>query len=136
MVIRKLKARPGVRKSLASGLKARKVLKAKKPAFKRQEGWRHAKLKDSWRSPKGRHSKLRLREKARGSVVSIGYGSPRDVQGVNRLGYREVRVSTPSEIESLNPREEMIVISASVGRRKREDILKLAAEKKIHVANA
>ena len=53
MVERKMKVRKEVRKSLAMELKARKAVKEKKPSFKRQEGYRHVKLKDSWRKPKG-----------------------------------------------------------------------------------
>jgi large subunit ribosomal protein L32e len=134
------KAKPAgkapVRKEAASGLRARKTLKSKKPAFKRQEGWRHAKLKDAWRKPKGRHSKQRKGEKARGKTVRIGYGSPSEVKGLNRLGYREVRVHGPGDIEGLDPREEMVVIASSVGRKKREELLKIAAEKNLHVANS
>lgn len=134
------KAKPAgkvpVRKDVATRLKARKTLKTRKPGFKRQEGWRHAKLKDAWRKPKGRHSKQRKGEKARGKTVRIGYGSPSDVKDLNRLGYREVRVHSPGEMEGLDPREEMAVIASSVGRKKKEELLKLAAEKKIHVANA
>ena len=125
-----------VRKSLAARLRIRKTLKIKKPGFKRQEGFKHAKLKDTWRKPKGRHSKQRRREKARGKVVSIGFGSPSDVKGINRLGYREVIVSSPVDLEKMNPREEMMVIASAVGKRKREELIKLAAEKKVHVANA
>jgi large subunit ribosomal protein L32e len=130
-----LKPRPKPRKEVAAGLKSRKAAKSKKPAFKRQEGFKHVKLKDSWRRPRGKHSKLRKREKARGRVPSPGYGSPRDVRGLNRLGYREVRVSTPKDLESLNPKEEMAVISSTVGKRKREELIKQASDKKVQVVN-
>jgi len=136
MVIKSAKTGPGVRKPLASRLKIRKVLKGRKPSFQRQEGYRHVKLKDGWRRPRGKQSKLRMREKARGSLPGAGYGSPRDVRGLNRLGYREVIVSTPSDLEALNSREEMAVIAGAVGRKKREEIVKLAGEKKIHISNA
>lgn len=125
-----------VRKSLASKLKARKVLKARKPAFKRQEGFKHVKLKDSWRRPRGKHSKLRKQEKARGSLPKAGYGSPSDVRGLNRMGYRDVRVSTLRELDAIDPKEEMAVISGTVGKKRREELIKLAAEKKVHVSNA
>ncbi|MCK4715035.1 MAG: 50S ribosomal protein L32e [Candidatus Aenigmarchaeota archaeon] len=134
-MIKAVKSRPDVRKSLASKLRARKTLKGKKPAFQRQEGYRHVKLKDGWRRPRGKQSKLRMREKARGSLPGAGYGSPRGVRGLNRLGYREVLVNTPSELADLNPREEMAVIAGAVGRKKREEIVRFAQEKKIHVSN-
>jgi large subunit ribosomal protein L32e len=133
---KKLKPRAKPRKDVSSKLKSRKAVKSRKPGFKRQEGFKHVKLKDAWRRPRGKHSKLRKREKARGSLPSPGYGSPREVRGLNRMGYREVRVSTPRELENLNPREEMALIASTVGKRKREEILKLASERKIQVANA
>lgn len=125
-----------VRKSLASRLKARKALKSRKPAFKRQEGFRHVKLKDSWRRPRGKHSKLRKQEKARGSIPKAGYGSPSDVRGLNRMGYREVRVSTLKELEAIDPKEEMAVISGTVGKKRREELVKAASERKLHISNA
>ena len=125
-----------VRKSLASKLRARKSVKSKKPEFRRQEGYRHVKLRDTWRRPKGKHSKLRKHEKARGSRPKMGYGSPSDVRGLNRMGYREIMVSNLRDLESMDPREEMAVISGTVGRKKREEIVKAASEKKIHVSNA
>jgi large subunit ribosomal protein L32e len=126
-------SRPG---ELTSKLKARRALKARRPAFKRQEGYRHVKLKNVWRRPRGRHSKLRLREKARGGLPGAGHGSPREVRGLNRLGYREVRVSTARDLGALNPREEMAVLSGTLGKRRREELLKLAGERGIRVANS
>ena len=123
-------------RELVSSLRNRKTIKAKKPKFKRQEGYRHAKLKDAWRRPRGKQSKLRKREKARGSLPGVGYRSPRDVRGLNRLGYREVLINTPGELESLNPSEEMAVIAGAVGKKKREEIIRVAAEKKVNVVNA
>jgi large subunit ribosomal protein L32e len=132
----KLKARKEPRKSLAVKLRARKSVKGKKPVFRRQEGYRHVKLKESWRRPKGRHSKLRKSERARGTTPRSGYGSPREVRGLNRLGYRETRVSSMRDMERLDPREEMAVISGSVGRKKRLELLRLAEERKVRVSNA
>ena len=128
--------RSEVRKVVKTDLKKRKAKKQAKPDFKRQEGFKHVKLKDSWRKPKGRHSKLRRREKARGSVVKIGYGSPSAVRGLNRLGFSEIIVSNPEQLVKLDPRSEMAVISGTVGKKKREIMIKMAVEKKIKVTNA
>lgn len=136
MIKRTASPRAKPRRELASKLKVRKALKARKPGFVRQEGYRHVKLKKVWRRPKGRHSKLRLREKARGGLPGAGHGSPREVRGLNRLGFREVRVSTARELGALNPKEEMAVLAGSLGRMKREELLKLACERGIRVTNA
>ncbi len=127
---------PGPREELSSSIKLRNTLKSRRGTFNRQEGYRHVKLKDTWRKPKGRHSKLRKMEKARGSLPGAGYGSPRDVRGLNRLGYRDVRVSTPRDLETLNSKEEMAVLAATLGKKKRDEMIKLAADKGIHISNA
>lgn len=107
----------------------------KKPKFKRQEGFKHKKLKDSWRKPKGKHSKKRMNERSRGKVPRIGYGSSRSSRGLNKLGLRVVRVSRTQDMQDLDPKKEMIVIAGSVGKKKRIGILKLAEERKIKVDN-
>lgn len=124
------------RKETAGSLRSRKAKKAGKQPFRRQEGYRHAKLKDAWRRPRGRHSKLRKAEKPRGRIPRAGYGSPRQARGLNRLGYREVRVNTRKDMESLNPKEEMAVLAGTLGRRKRGELVTLAGEMGVRVANA
>ncbi len=132
MIVKKLLS---VRKELSTALKKRKTLKRKKPKFPRQESFKHARLSESWRRPRGRHSKLRVYEKARGNTPNIGYRSPKEVRGLDRFGYREVRVFTVKDLDAINPKEEVAVIGGSVGRRKRMEIAKAAEERKITVKN-
>ena len=127
--------KPKARKEASAKLKVRKRVKKAKPAFARQESYRHARLSDSWRRPRGRHSKKRKMEKARGALPSIGYSSPRAVRGLDRFGYREVRVSSPKDIEKIDPREEVAVISGTVGKKKRSEIVRHAEEKKVRIKN-
>lgn len=122
-----------VKKEFRPILKVRKRVKRKKPGFKRQEGYRLKKLKRAWRRPRGRHSKLRKHEKARGRLPRVGYGSPKSVRGLTRYGYKEVRVSNPNDLEKLNPEKEIALISSSVGKKKRTEIMKKAEEKKIKI---
>ena len=46
--------KPKARKEASAKLKVRKRVKKAKPAFARQESYRHARLSDSWRRPRGR----------------------------------------------------------------------------------
>jgi large subunit ribosomal protein L32e len=62
-------------------LKARSRIKRRRPSFKRQEYFKHASLKDTWRRPKGKHSKMKQREKPRGRSPSPSYSAPRKVRG-------------------------------------------------------
>ena len=113
----------------------RKKQKKRKPEFKRQEIHVQKILKRKWRRPRGKHSKLRKHISARGSHPSPGDGSPRAARGLDRLGYRPVRVSRPDDLEKINRKEERVVIAASVGRRKRFEILKKAEDMNIKIAN-
>jgi len=116
-------------------LKIKRKAKKKKPEFLRQEYFKHARLEEKWRRPKGKHSKLRKHEKSRGSLPNPGYRSPKLVRGLNKLGFREVVINNPKELEKLNKDEDMAVIGSSVGKKKRLEILKKAEELGIRVAN-
>jgi large subunit ribosomal protein L32e len=118
-----------------SALKLRNSAKRRKPKFKRQEGWKHAKLTDSWRRPKGRHSKLRQKEKSRGRHPGPGYGSPKHVRGLTRSGLQEARVSNPSQLEGLDPKSRAVMIAGSVGKAKKEAIREQARKSGLKVLN-
>ena len=92
---KKRAALPAREKSL---LKSKIRKDRKTPRFKRQELWAQATLKDTWRRPRGKHSKMRKQERGRGRIPKPGYGSPAAVKGLNRQGFREVRVFNVSEM--------------------------------------
>jgi large subunit ribosomal protein L32e len=135
-MVKSPKQKPRVKREHSSGLKSRKSLKMRKPSMSRQEGYRHKKLKKGWRRPRGKHSKLRMREKPRGGLPGSGHGSPRAVRGLNRLGYKEIRITNVSDLSKIKPESEVGLLASTLGRRKRDEILKLAIEKGIHVINA
>lgn len=110
-------------------------MKRRKFRFKRQEGYRLVKLKKKWRRPRGRHSKLRMHERARGRYPSPGYRSPKLTRGLTRSGLREIRISNPAEVERADPKKEFIIIASSVGKKKALDIVKMAEAKGIKVRN-
>ena len=122
-------------RNLKRSLKLRRKLKRKKPEFQRQEGYRHKKLKQAWRKPRGRHSKLRQQEKARGSLPKAGYGSPKAARGLLRSGLLEVRVSNAAQLTSINAKTEAVVIAAAVGKAKRAEIIGIARKQGIKVLN-
>ncbi len=117
-------------------LKLRKKKKAKKPDFKRQEGFRHVKLKDSWRRPRGRHSKLRKGRKARGKKPSMGFSSPKAVKGLTKNGMKVVYVSNKEELTGIDPKTQEAVIRSNVGKKKRFEIALEAEKLKVNVQNA
>ncbi len=115
-------------------LELRKKIKKKKPKFKRQEHKRKG-LKDVYRRPRGIRSKMRMRLKGKSKLPSPGYGSPSEVKGLTREGFREVIVFTQNDLEKINPETDVAVISGTVGRKRRIEILELAQKNNIKVQN-
>jgi large subunit ribosomal protein L32e len=116
-------------------LQLRKVIKAKKPLFARQENTRKKKLDDGkWRRPRGVHSKMRLHIRGKRASPSPGYGSPREVEGLHPSGVRAVVVHTIMDIDELQ-KNEGAVLGSTLGMRKRALLAEYAAKKGIMVIN-
>ena len=116
-------------------LKVRKRQKSKKPSFRRHDSHKKKKVGESWRRPRGIHNKLRKRITAKGSIVQVGYGSPKEVRGLHPSGYEEVLIHRPKDIEAIDAAIQAIRIGSSVGKRKRLDIERKAEELDIKVLN-
>lgn len=116
-------------------IRLRKVVKARKPKFRRHESWRYKRLKESWRKPRGLDNKMRLEVKGWPRRVKVGYGGPKIARGLHPSGCKEVLIHTPDEIAKVDPKTQAIRIAHTVGTRKRIQIASLAREKEIHVLN-
>jgi large subunit ribosomal protein L32e len=105
----------------------------KKPKFLRQN-WRSYKRlrKTRWRKPRGIHSKMRRWERGKGKLPSPGYGSP--LRYMHPSGFREILVHNVKELDKVDEKI-AVKIAHAVGKRKRQDILKKAEEKKVKVLN-
>jgi len=112
-----------------------KVRKAKEARFKREGVDKKVTIKDSWRRPRGLHSKQRKLRKAKGPHPDPGYGSPLAVRGMHPCGLREVRVCNLNDLVGVDSATQAIRIGATVGRKKREVIQNKAAEAKIRILN-
>ena len=65
-----VKIKPRISKDILQGLKLRKLLKSKKPAFIRMDSWVKPSIKkSSWRRPKGLDNKIRLQRKGFPKIV-------------------------------------------------------------------
>ena len=117
-------------------LKLRKKKKAKKPDFIRQEGYRKVKLKDVWRRPRGRHSKLRKGLKTRGKKPSLGFGSPKAVKGMTKNGFIPVHISNIEELKKIDKKTEIVIIRSNVGKKKRLEIAQEAEKLNVNISNA
>jgi len=116
-------------------LNIRRRQKASKPKFRRYGLRTKAKLSSAWRRPRGLHNKLRQHIRAKGRVVRVGFGSPRIVRGYHPSGVQEVLVHNPSMLDSVDGSTQAVRIAGGVGRKKRLEIQRRAAELGIRVLN-
>ena len=127
--------KPELDKETADALAKRAVISGRRPAFKRQEWFRYQKLGESWRRPKGIHSKMRRNLKRRPPVVDIGFRGPAEVRGLHPSGFEEVMVYNIDGLEGIDPKKQAVRIGGTVGTKKRIVIQERADELGIRVLN-
>ena len=116
-------------------LKLRKIAKAKKPNFVRQDSHKKAEIKERWRRPRGLHSKMRLHKKGYRRTPSKGYRSPSIIRGLHPSGLAPIIVSSKKELENIDVQNHGAVIAKSIGMRKRIELVNYAKEKGIAILN-
>lgn len=109
--------------------------KKKKPKFLREEMYKVRKLKAVWRRRRGIDSKKAVEKRGKGEIPKIGYKNPDSIIGIDPSGYYPILVHNYGELQALNPAREAAIISGVVGRRKRNEIIKMANDLKITVLN-
>ena len=102
----------------------------KKPKFKRQNSIL-SKLKESWRKPKGIHSKLRLKKRGKGKRPKIGYGNNKKLKGLIK-NQNYVHINNIKELENV---KQPVLISSKTGLKKKLEIAKKAEELKLKIIN-
>ena len=116
-------------------LEVKRKIKSRKPNFKRHDSHKKIRVAASWRSPKGHQNKQRLNRRGYARGVATGYGSPKAVYGLTREGLTQNVISSVNELASLDPKKDGIIISRTLGNRKKVDVIKAATEKKFVVLN-
>jgi large subunit ribosomal protein L32e len=116
-------------------MRLRKKMSQKRPYFRQFEEWRFVRIKDHWRRPKGIDNKMRQKRKGWPRTVNVGYGSPKAVRHLHPSGFEEVAVFNVGDLTIVDPETQVARIGGSVGRRKRKDILREAAELGIKILN-
>ena len=109
--------------------------KRKKPKFLRQGSKNLVRVKENWRRPRGKQSKLRMHKKARGLLPNAGYGSPKSIRGFHPSGFEDVLVYNISNLEKIDSKKQACRIASTFGKKKRFEIMKKALELKIKVLN-
>jgi len=113
------------------------IIKKKKPHFHRQLSHHFKRIgKLGWRRPRGKDSKQKRKEKARGPRVEIGYRQPKKIRYLHPSGFKDILVFNVNDLEKLDNKVDAIRVGSSVGKRKRAEIKKKAEEMKLKILSA
>ena len=116
-------------------LRLRGQMSRKRPNFRRENFDKFKRLRPSYRKAKGIDSRMRHKRNGQPAMVNKGYRGPKAVRGLHPSGFEIHYVSNVSELETVNPEEEVGIIKGSVGNRKRIAIIDRAKELNIHLLN-
>ncbi len=118
-----------------NALALRNAAKRKKYTFIVKESKFSSGVKKRWRLPRGKHSKVRQMHKGRPQMPQPGFGSPASVRGLHRSGLQEVVVARIEDIAGLDPKVHGVVISRTLGNKKRLEVLKAVSDAKLSLLN-
>ena len=121
--------------SIKELLELKKQMKSKKPHFIRQDAHKKKKLSKKWRRPKGLHSKIRLKLRGRAKYVSVGYRGPKKVRYLHKSGLQQHIVRSITDLGGLDAKKICLIISSSLGDRKKITILKKVEELGFNILN-
>jgi large subunit ribosomal protein L32e len=133
----KPKIKAEISPELARALMIRRIRADQEPGFKKYH-WYYSggRVKEAWRAPKGTLSKQRRGFKYRPPRVKVGFGKPAIARGLHPSGFEEVLVHNVDELSLIeDPKTQAARIGGGVGRLKRSNIEKTAAERNIRVLN-
>ncbi len=118
-------------------LEKREQIKGNNPDFVRPESWRYVRLQTNWRKPKGiDHHQRKQKSRGRPGLVKIGYGGPKESQGLHPSGYTDNLVFNLADLKKLDPKKDGVRFGHSVGTKKRKEIAAIAIAEKFKIFNA
>ncbi len=112
-------------------------LKTSHPVFRGRFGKKNIRRKsiakwDKWRMPHGIDLDKGIEH---GFRPKIGYRGCREARGIHPSGYREVLVCNFNDLEKIDPKTQAAKLAATIGKRKRNEIITKANAKGIWVLN-
>ncbi len=110
-------------------------LKKKKPKFVMQDNHKKKKLKNKWRKPRGSDSKMRYKRRGYRKRLAVGYKTPKSIYGLNKDGLKGVLVHSIKDFKKINKTNEAMIISSTVGAKKKIEIIKEAKNNSIKIIN-
>lgn len=114
------------------------ITKRNKPAFRRQHWYRYFRLgktvkkKRKWRALHGGDSKMRLKVRGKPAMPSIGWGSEKSNRGKVQ-GVIPILVENTAQLNTVDKKQAIII--ASVGKKKRMQLIAEANKKGIKILN-
>ena len=107
------------------------------PVFRGRFGKKNIRRKsiakwDKWRKPHGIDLDKCI---AHGFRPKTGYRTRAEIRGIHPSGYREVMVCNMNDLGKINTKTHAARLSATMGKKKRNEIVKKANEKGIWVLN-
>jgi large subunit ribosomal protein L32e len=110
------------------------IKKREHPTFARMNYGRtkRGRIGKAWRRPRGHDNKQKTGIGFAPKKPAIGYRQPRSIRGMHPTGFRATMVHNIAEVTKA---QGLITISASVGAKKRADMMKIANERKLRVTN-
>jgi len=116
-------------------LDQRTKMKAHKPHFLVHDSHKRKEIRKRWRKPKGLHNKMRLGKKGYPIMVSMGWRSPKKVRGFHGSGFKVKIINSVSDLKGIDNKIEAIIISSSVGTKKRLLIIEESQKNSINILN-
>lgn len=117
-------------------LKIKAQLKKRQPKFIRQDAHKRKKLSKKWRAPTGLHSKMRDGKRGYRAKLQEGYRTPKAVRGMTKAGLLPTVVATAKQLAALDPKVHAVVLSGTLGGRKRLALIEQAQQKGFTLQNA
>ncbi len=110
------------------------IKKREHPTFARMNYGRtkRSRIGEAWRRPRGHDNKQKTGIGFAPKKPAIGYRQPRAIRGMHPTGARATLVHNLAEVAAA---QGLITISATVGAKKRADMMKIANERKLRVTN-
>ena len=119
---------------LKSLLAERKKRKSKRRFFRTDFNVKPKKFGKKWRKARGIHNKIRLHQRGQSETPSVGHGTNKLIKGLTKHGLKPLIIFNLNDLEKAN-KTSGIIIGASVGGKKRVQILNKIKEKGLTVLN-